>query len=187
MRSSLVMVESEPPPDSATGKLVVSLRSGALFKVGRSVRGSKLPRRSSCRLEHTVSTLSSEQEVSISVGGEPAKIDASDSLAEKFAADRHRGGQERRQQEGADEPRSGASGDVKSDRTAQHDGPVLSIVFDASYHPGRMHESVDGLGTQRWTHVSKSARARRPRVKGRTDLENQLIETTGRLREGRDR
>ena len=172
-------VESEPPPDSATGKLVVSAQGPVLFQVGKRP-WQQAPATIELSVgKHTVSTLSSEQEVSISVGGEPAKIELSESPAEKFlriGITAAKSGDSKKALTNLDRARA----TCQKDRKHSHDGPCYSIVFDASYHLGRMHESAKD-----W-HLAMDAYQKAleqgEKVKGRTDLKNQLIETTGRLR-----
>ena len=176
---SAMPVESEPPPDSATGKLVVSAQGPVLFQVGKRP-WQQAPATIELSVgKHTVSTLSSEQEVSISVGGEPAKIELSESPAEKFlriGITAAKSGDSKKALTNLDRARA----TCQKDRKHSHDGPCYSIVFDASYHLGRMHESAKD-----W-HLAMDAYQKAleqgEKVKGRTDLKNQLIETTGRLR-----
>jgi len=126
-----------------------------------------------------VATLATEQEINIVASGEPYKLELSESPAEKFlriGIAAAKGGDSKKALTNLERARA----ICQKDRKHSHDPPCHSIVFDASYYQGRMHENAKDLHLA--MEAYQKALEQGEKVKGRTDLKNQLIEITGRLR-----
>jgi len=171
--------EPDVPTGTATGKLVVAASGPVLFQVGKRQWQTAPATLELAVGKHTVSTLATDQEVTVTAGGEPIKIELSESPAEKFlriGMAAAKSSDSKKALTNLDRARA----TCQKDRKHGHDGPCYSIVFDASYYLGRVHENAKD-----W-HLAMDAYQKAleqgEKVKGRTDLKNQLIETTGRLR-----
>ena len=171
--------EPDAPTGTATGKLVVAASGPVLFQVGKRQWQTAPATLELAVGKHTVSTLATDQEVTVTAGGEPIKIELSESPAEKFlriGMAAAKSSDSKKALTNLDRARA----TCQKDRKHGHDGPCYSIVFDASYYLGRVHENAKD-----W-HLAMDAYQKAleqgEKVKGRTDLKNQLIETTGRLR-----
>ena len=171
--------EVDAPTGTATGKLVVSASGPALFQVGKR---QWQPAPATIELpvgKHIISTLASEQEVTVTASGEPIKLEVSESPAEKFlriGIAAAKSGDSKKAITNLDRARA----TCQKDRKHSHDAPCYSIVFDASYYLGRTHEN--GKDWHLAMEAYQKALEQGEKVKGRTDLKSQLVETTTRLR-----
>ena len=185
-RSAFSAESAKPTPSDpeaasgvATGKLMVSASGAVLFQVGKRPWQAAPATIELPVGKHTVSTLGSEQDVTIASGSEPTKIELSESLAEKFlriGVAAAKSGDGKKALTNLDRARA----TCQKDRKHSHDGPCYSIVFDASYYLGRTYEN--GKDWHLAMDAYQKALEQGEKVKGRTDLKNQLIETTTRLR-----
>ena len=172
-------METEPPTGTVTGKLSVVAAEPVVFQVGKRP-WQQAPATVELPVgKHMVATLATEQEVNIVASGEPYKLELSESPAEKFlriGIAAAKGGDSKKALTNLERARA----ICQKDRKHSHDPPCHSIVFDASYYQGRMHENAKDLHLA--MEAYQKALEQGEKVKGRTDLKNQLIEITGRLR-----
>ncbi len=171
--------EPDGPTGTATGKLSVTAQEPVVFQVGKRP-WQQAPATVELPVgKHSVSTLASEHEVVIVAGADPVKLELSESAAEKFlriGVAAAKSGDSKKALTNLERARA----ICQKDRKHSHDPPCYSIVFDASYYQGRMHENAKDLHLA--MEAYQKALEQGEKVKGRTDLKNQLIEITGRLR-----
>ena len=171
--------EAETHTTVPMGKLVLSAPESVYFQVGKRA-WQQTPAAIDLPVgKHTVSTLSDEKEVAISPDGEPLKLELAPSPSEKFlrvglAAAKNGDGKK------AISNLDRARALCQKDKKHSHESPCHSIAFDALYYQGRMHENAKDLHLAMETY--QKAIDQGEKVKGRSDLKNQLTETMGRYR-----
>lgn len=169
--------DTETPKDVPTAKLSLMSHEAVYFHIGKrpwqqAPASVDLPHG-----KHLIETLNGEHEVEIAANG--AQLELSESGAEKYlrigmAAAKN-----------SDSKRAltnleRARALCQKDKKHHHDPPCYSIVFDASYHQGRLHEAAKDLHLAMESYIK--ALEQGEKVKGRSDLKNQLTESTTRLK-----